>query len=108
MRLGKKIETYRNMKGYTLEQLAELTNIPRSTLADYETSDDGKYSNIVKISKALEVPIEALDDDAIIQINHGNENVQNNVQVHINLNINIANKEEIPTIIASLDSLLKK
>lgn len=88
MRLGKKIESYRNLKGYSLDQLSELTNIPRSTLADYEAGDDGKYSNILKISKVLDIPIEALDDDTIMQINHGNENIQNNVQVHINLNIN--------------------
>lgn len=44
MRLGKKLEAYRNLKGFSLDQLAELTNIPRSTLADYEAADDGKYS----------------------------------------------------------------
>jgi transcriptional regulator with XRE-family HTH domain len=108
MRLGKKIEIFRTNKGLSIEQLAELADIPRSTLADYEAADDAKYSNLKKICKVLEVPIEALEDDATIQINNGNENVQNNVSVHVNLNINVSNKDDIPSIVASLENLVKK
>lgn len=108
MRLGKKLQNYRELKGLTLEQLAELTDIPRSTLADYEAGDDGKFANILKISKTLEIPYGALEEDAIVQINHGNENVQNNVQVHINVNINASNNEDAQSILQSLGSLLKK
>lgn len=88
MRLGKRIESLRKEKGWSLDILAEKTGISKSTLVDYEASDDGKISNLIKISSALDVSLESLMDENNIQFNNHNE-AETVTQIQMNYNIHI-------------------
>ena len=94
MRRSKKIE---------IDELSKLIGIAKSTLADYESAEDGKISNLLKIAQALQVPIGELVDENCIQINHGNENVQ----IHFNININAKDSNDVEEIIKAIKPIMK-
>ncbi len=60
-KFGKQIKVYREMRGYTQEQLAEKVNVATTTISAWET---GKffleYPSILKLCDALEITVEDL------------------------------------------------
>ncbi len=106
-RLGKRIEQIRKLKGWTMDQFAEITGIAKSTLADYISGSDGKFSNLKKIAQMSNTPIEELiADEKYIQNNHCNE-IKQVIQVNINLNINANNEDEVIKIVEALKPIIK-
>lgn len=103
MRLGKKIGDLRRSKKIEIDELSKLTGIAKSTLADYEASEDGKISNLLKIAQALQVPIGELVDENFVQINHANENIQ----IQFNININAKDSNDVEEIIKAIKPIIK-
>ncbi len=59
--LGRKIADFRNMKGFTQNELADLVDIERSNLARLEAGNTNPtYLTLLKISKALDISVSEL------------------------------------------------
>lgn len=59
--LGRKIAYFRNMKGFTQNELADLVDIERSNLARLEAGNTNPtYLTLLKISKALDISVSEL------------------------------------------------
>lgn len=55
-----KIKEYKQQRGLTMQQLADLAEIPKRTLEDIIKRDDCMVSNALKIAKALDITLDEL------------------------------------------------
>jgi transcriptional regulator with XRE-family HTH domain len=61
LRLSENVSFLRRLKGLSQDQLAKLSQIPRTTISNIESgSGNPTLSNLVKISRALQVSLEEL------------------------------------------------
>ena len=64
MNIGAKLREIRNLKRKFLWELSEETNIPQSTISEFERGvRDIKFSEVLAICKALNVSIKLVDAD---------------------------------------------
>ena len=55
-----KLKQIRLEKGLSVPQLVELSGVPRRTIQDLESRDDGRVSTLIKLADALEVTLDEL------------------------------------------------
>ena len=59
IKLGPIIKDHRIKKGFTIRELAEVTNISTGFIGDIETNRSRpSYENLIKLVQVLEIPIE--------------------------------------------------
>lgn len=59
IKLGPIIKDYRIKKGFTIRELAEVTNISTGFIGDIETNRSRpSYENLIRLVQVLEIPIE--------------------------------------------------
>lgn len=76
IQVRKNIRKYRLMRNYTLQKLADLTNLTHGYVRDLECLTIDKTPTLETIGKfadALEIDIRQLFDDVNISLNHDNE-----------------------------------
>lgn len=62
--VAKNIRNLRNRKGITQGTLAKATNLSRNTIVNFETKRrDPRVRDLIKIARALDVPVEQLLSD---------------------------------------------
>lgn len=58
-KISRLLKTYRNLKGYTQQNIADITGIAQTQYSAYELGDqEPSYKNLEKLINALEIPIE--------------------------------------------------
>jgi transcriptional regulator with XRE-family HTH domain len=67
MEITSKIDSVMEAKGFTLEQLLEKTSLPRMTLFNARRGKNVTIITAMKISEALETPINELWDSETIE-----------------------------------------
>lgn len=61
-KLGQRIQKFRKAKGMTQNQLADLMNLDRANISNYENGTKGEmgFKTLIKFSRTLEVPVSIL------------------------------------------------
>ena len=57
------LKKIRMEKGLSVPQLVELSGVPRRTIQDLESRNDGRVSTMIKLADALEVTLDELCRD---------------------------------------------
>lgn len=88
--IGKKIALKRFEKGYIQDKLAGMSKIPQSRLSEIENGKSPKWSELERISNALEIPISELLPTSVLNISNNTFSPTDNAQQNIgNITINI-------------------
>lgn len=79
MNVGDKLKLFREHKGKSLEEIADMLKMPLRTYTDIENNKrQPKYDKLVKASEYLGVPLEAfLSDTIFVTINNNNSTNEN-------------------------------
>ncbi|WP_341299736.1 helix-turn-helix transcriptional regulator [Lysinibacillus sp. FSL H8-0500] len=96
MNIGKKIQSLRNSKLWTQEQLAEMAGVSERTISRLENGEKiGKF-NLQKIMDALNTSLEALEE---MTYENEKQNDQPTISAEVNISYRINNARELMRLI---------
>jgi transcriptional regulator with XRE-family HTH domain len=101
MQIGRKIAKIRYEKGVSQQHLEILTGIAQQQISKIESGEDLRVSHLLKIAKALEIPLEQLVENKCVENILNSENVIKPVQINCNINVNLnsINSEKVENLL---------